>query len=217
MDEHDILFKGYRFRPKKMIKTNIVSFIGSIISPKIRKTKKKYIQLGCGSNLPENFENLDFFPMRFKEIFSFKHTCHDLRKSLPYENNIFEGAFSEHTLEHLYYDEAINLLKEIKRILKPGFIFRCTVPDLEIHIDFYNNNLKDDFFDKFTYKAQAFYNLTQNFEHKSIWDYEILSKKMSEIGFKDIVKKKYKEGENLDLLLDLVHRRPGTLYIECKS
>ena len=73
------------------------------------------------------------------------------------------------------------------------------------------------FFDKFTYKAQALYNLTQNFEHKSIWDYEILSKKMSEIGFKDIVKKKYKEGENLDLLLDLVHRRPGTLYIECKS
>ena len=40
MDEHDILFKGYRLRPKKMIKTNIVSFIGSIISPKIRKTKK---------------------------------------------------------------------------------------------------------------------------------------------------------------------------------
>ena len=40
---------------------------------------------------------------------------------------------------------------------------------------------------------------------------------MSEIGFKDIVKKKYKDGENLDLLLDLAHRRPGTLYIECKS
>ena len=61
-------------------------------------------------------------------------------------------------LEHLYYDEAINLLIEIKRILKPGFIFRCTVPDLEIHVDFYNNNLKDDVFDKFTYKAQAFFN-----------------------------------------------------------
>ena len=73
------------------------------------------------------------------------------------------------------------------------------------------------FFDKYTTKAQAFYNLTQNFEHKSIWDYEILSKKMSEIGFKDIVKKKYKEGENLDLLLDLELRRPETLYIECKS
>ena len=40
---------------------------------------------------------------------------------------------------------------------------------------------------------------------------------MGEIGFKDIVKKKYKEGENLDLLLDLELRRPETLYIECKS
>ena len=214
MDHYDLLFKGYRARLKKKIKMNIVSFIGSIISPKIRKTNNQYIQIGCGSTLTKNFDNLDFFPLRFKEIFSKKHIGHDIRKPLPYEDHVFEGAFSEHTLEHLYYDEVLNLLKEIKRVLKPGCIFRCTVPDLKKYIDFYNNNLKDDFFDKFTYKAQALYNLTQNFEHKSIWDYEILSKKMSEIGFKDIVKKKYKEGENLDLLLDLEHRRPGTLYIE---
>ena len=46
MDHHNILFKGYRARLKKKIKMNIVSFIGSIISPKIRKTNNQYIQIG---------------------------------------------------------------------------------------------------------------------------------------------------------------------------
>ena len=40
MEAHDILFKGYRFRPKKVIKMNLVSFIGDIISPKIKVAKK---------------------------------------------------------------------------------------------------------------------------------------------------------------------------------
>ena len=217
MDDHDILFKGYRFRAKKQIKANLISFIGGVLSPKIRKTQNKYIQLGCGSELKENFDNLDFYPMRFKEIGNFKHIYHDLRRPLPYENEKFEGAFSEHTLEHLYYDEALNLLKEIKRILKPGAIFRCTVPDLEKYIDFYNGNLSDNFFNKFSFKAQALYNLTQNYEHKSVWDYELLSKKITEVGFKDVCKKKYKDGENSNLLLDLESRRSETLYIECKS
>ena len=45
MDHYDLLFKGYRARLKKKIKMNIVSFIGSIISPKIRKTNNQYIQI----------------------------------------------------------------------------------------------------------------------------------------------------------------------------
>ena len=82
---------------------------------------------------------------------------------------------------------------------------------------FYNNNLTNDFFDRFTYKAQAIYCLTQNYTHRSVWDYELLSKKMIEIGFKNIVQKKYKEGENSELLLDLESRKLETLYVECKS
>ncbi len=217
MDAHDILFRGYRYKPKKVIKMDLVSLIGGMLSPKIRKSSKKYIQIGCGNNIQENFENLDFYPMKLREIFKSKHIGHDLRKPLPYESKKFEGAFSEHTLEHLYYDEAINLLKEIKRVLKSGSIFRCTVPDLKKYNDFYNGNIRNEFFDKFIYKAQAFFNLTQNYQHKSIWDYEILSEKLTEVGFTDVCERKYKDGENSNLLLDLEFRRSETLYIECKS
>jgi predicted SAM-dependent methyltransferase len=217
MDDHNIFFKGYRFKPKKIIKMEIISFLGNIFSPKIRETNSKYIQLGCGNNIAKNFDNLDFFPMRFKEILSYKHIAHDLRKPLRYKNETFFGAFTEHTLEHLYYDEAINLLKEIKRILKPGSIFRCTVPDLRKYVEFYNNGVKKNFFKKFNYKAQAFYNLTQNYGHRSVWDYEILSSKLLEVGFNTVVQKEYKEGEDLNLLLDLELRKDETLYVECKA
>ena len=126
MNDHDLLFKGYRTKPKKIIKQEIVSFFGRLLSQKIRKPKNKYIQLGCGDSLPKNFDNIDFFPTRIKNIKSTKHICHDLRYPLPYEDNTFDGGFSEHTIEHFHYDEAINLLKEIKRVLKLNSIFRIT-------------------------------------------------------------------------------------------
>ena len=217
MDDHNIFFKGYRFKPKKIIKMEIISFLGNVFSPKIRETNSKYIQLGCGNNIAEGFDNLDFYPMRFKEIFQHKHIAHDLRKPLRYKNDTFLGAFTEHTLEHLYYDEAINLLKEIKRILKPGSIFRCTVPDLQKYIEFYNNGAKINFFKKFNFKAEAFYNLTQNYGHRSVWDYEMLSSNLLEVGFNSVVQKKYKEGEDINLLLDLELRKDETLYVECKA
>ena len=98
-----------------LIKAEIISFIGRILSPRTRKTKNKYLQIGCGNSLPNNFDNIDFFPTKARDIKSVKHICHDLRYPLPYEDNTFEGGFTEHTLEHLYYDESINLLREIKR------------------------------------------------------------------------------------------------------
>ena len=74
--------------------------------------------------------------MRFKEILSYKHIAHDLRKPLDIKMKRFLVHLQNTLLEHLYYDEAINLLKEIKRILKPGSIFRCTVPDLRKYVEF---------------------------------------------------------------------------------
>jgi len=216
MNDHDLLFKGYRPRPKRLIKAEIISFIGRILSPRTRKTKNKYLQIGCGNSLPNNFDNIDFFPTKVRDIKSVKHICHDLRYPLPYEDNTFEGGFTEHTLEHFYYDESINLLREIKRVLKPNSILRCAIPDLKKYVNFYNGNISNSFFEKFDYKAQAIWCLTQNYTHRSVWDYELLSNKMKEIGLKDIIEKQFYEGQNPDLLLDRESRKLETLYVECK-
>ena len=47
--------------------------------------------------------------------------------------------------------------------------------------------------------------------------FEILSSKLLEVGFNSVVQKEYKEGEDLNLLLDLELRKDETLYVECKA
>ena len=56
MDDHNLFFTGYQKKIKKMLKFEVISFIGRIFSPKIRLSKNKYIQIGCGSNFVSGFE-----------------------------------------------------------------------------------------------------------------------------------------------------------------
>ena len=139
---------------------------------------------------------------------------HDLRYPLPYKNKSFYGAFSEHTLEHLHFGDAINLLKEINRVLIPGSIFRCTVPDLKKYVNFYEKKDTNKFFEKFDSGAQAIWNLTQNYQHLSVWDFNLIKEKLLESGFKNPSEKKYLEGANKDIILDMEFRSPETLYVE---
>ena len=54
-----------------------------------------------------------------------------------------DGVYSCHALEHLHPDDAINLLQEIYRILKPNSYLRIIVPDLEIAVNYYIGKNKD--------------------------------------------------------------------------
>lgn len=53
----------------------------------------------------------------------------DLRKPLPFSAGTFDGCYSSHVIEHLFREEALALLKEAHRILKPGGVCRTLVPD----------------------------------------------------------------------------------------
>jgi len=66
---------------------------------------------------------------------------------LPFENNYFSFAYSEHFFEHLFFDEAIELFKELYRVLKPNSILRIVVPDADLKpisekLGFFDENIK---------------------------------------------------------------------------
>ncbi len=61
----------------------------------------------------------------------------DLRKPLPFGAGSFDGAYSSHTVEHLYRSEAVAMLKEVFRVLRPGGVCRTVVPDLRALVDLY--------------------------------------------------------------------------------
>lgn len=53
----------------------------------------------------------------------------DLRRPLPFADASVDLCYSEHFLEHLYPEEAVDHLREVARILKPGGVYRIVVPD----------------------------------------------------------------------------------------
>ena len=143
---------------KDVLKFECKSLLGRIFSKKIRNPKKNLIHIGCGENIIKDFENLDFYHVRFWKA---RHVQHDLRYPLPYEDGVFEGAFSEHVLEHFYYEDAKFLLAEIYRVLDRGSFFRCAVPNLNVYVQPYIGKPVDKEFKKFSSGCEAFNHLAQ--------------------------------------------------------
>ncbi|MEZ4671550.1 MAG: methyltransferase domain-containing protein [Anaerolineae bacterium] len=119
----------------------------------------KRIHLGCGLNTPTDWINVDgSWNARFAKyplltrLSRYLHVVpsaqlsipwnpdiliHDLRKPLPFPTNSISAVYTSHTLEHLYLDEAQNLLRESFRVLQAGGVLRVVVPDVRAIVDEY--------------------------------------------------------------------------------
>jgi predicted SAM-dependent methyltransferase len=112
----------------------------------------RLLHLGCGLIAPPEWLNVDgswgawlakhrrlrgalqairVLPKRVSEIAwpNNIQIC-DLRRRLPFADASFDACFSSHLIEHLHRDEALELLRDVRRVLKPGGLCRTVVPDL---------------------------------------------------------------------------------------
>ncbi len=83
------------------------------------------LNLGCGSNILENYINLDKFDYYNPNI------VHDLEViPYPFENDSFDEILMSHVLEHIGQDPNIfnNIIKELYRICKNKSIIDIRVP-----------------------------------------------------------------------------------------
>lgn len=113
---------------------------------------------------------------------------YDCRKRLPFTDKSVDFIYTSHFLEHLYRYQAIELLRECKRILKPEGVIRIVVPDLAILAQKYVN--RDRLFYKRLYqnsevKEQASGNiadqLVQNFYGYDSWSKPNLIQKIQRL------------------------------------
>jgi len=70
-----------------------------------------------------NFVGLTLTPAHDREI------RHDLASALPYGDDSIAKIQAQDVLEHVVFDKVAFVFDEIYRVLKPGGIFRLSVPD----------------------------------------------------------------------------------------
>ena len=176
-----------------------------------------YLHIGCGPNIFTGFTNLDFYRAReARRVGGDKIFRHDLRYPLPFADDTFRGAFSEHCLEHFYPAQALAILRETCRVLKPGGIFRCAVPDLATYVRFYNGEPVKGL-EIYESGCEAMWSLTQNWGHLSLWDAPTLTGKLLLAGFQSAEVRAFGQGENPDLLMDTPNHQWDTIYVEARK
>ena len=83
------------------------------------------LNLGCGRRRHPAWTNADLVPTT-PEVLRV-----DVREPLPFADGEFDAVYASHVLEHLSPGRAVALVREIRRVLRPGGTIRLVVPDLE--------------------------------------------------------------------------------------
>jgi predicted SAM-dependent methyltransferase len=93
------------------------------------------LNFGCGTRIAAGWTNVDFHSSdrRVQRV--------NLLAGLPFPANYFDAVYSSHVLEHFTLEQAISLLREALRVLKPGGVIRIVVPDLEATVQEYQRVL----------------------------------------------------------------------------
>jgi len=61
-------------------------------------------------------------------------------KPIPLEDGSVDLVFCSHLVEHLFDDQVDYLFDEVRRVLRPGGVFRVTCPGIDYYINEYNSD-----------------------------------------------------------------------------
>ena len=216
----DIFESGLEVSLKGLLDFELRSLVGRTFfnrRPALNEYKN-FLNLGCGPQLIEDkfWVNADFFRSRSKIV-----KCNfwglDLRYPLKCQDAVWDGIFTEHTLEHLYPREVRALLKELYRTMKSGAIIRIIVPNLKHYLEFSSQQKENPAFEKFNSQCEAIRRLTQDYFHHSLWDADLLISELERVGFVNAKEANYREGVMDELLKDQESRKWESLYVEARK
>lgn len=174
----------------------------------------RLLNLGCGDVQPEGWLNADFAtPRWWLQRRRWPQWNLDASRRWRCPDDWFEGIHCEHMLEHVPYDVAIHVVRECRRVLRPGGVLRVSVPDVRKFVDFYNRLPSHSRFDKYQLGAVAISRLTQCDAHLSVWDAPTLIGLLREVGFREVVEQRYGVSR-LARVIDVPDRAWESCYVE---
>lgn len=199
------------------------------------------VNLGCGLAVAKGWTNVDAslnalvasWPSAFHRLlyrfsganryYSLSDYCallqdhvfvhRDLSGCLPFPDQSVDFLYCSHFLEHLSRPDALRLLKESNRVLKPAGMLRICVPDLAYAVALYAQGESK--------KMLANYFFVEDLEssmarHRYMYDYPLLEAALRESGFASVTRCSYRQGATPDLgMLD--NRPEDTLFVEARK
>ena len=109
--------------------------------------------------------------------------------NFPFEDNSVEMIYSSHFLEHLSFEQANFVFKEIYRVLQYNGRIRVSVPDFEFFIKKYFEK-DSNFWDKKGWPGQTIalqlQYVSRGMGHMCMYDFETLQHLLVHTGFKNI-------------------------------
>jgi len=187
---------------------------------KLDPARTNLLDLGAADTPAGDFIAIDFFGR--KGVYGA-----DLRYPLLIDDASVDGIFTEHTFEHMAFDDVRRLVAECLRVLKPGGRMRVIVPDVSIFVARYQANDLAWFQEwervtllprgrRFVTPMQALSFITQEYGHRSAWDFASLVKVLGDAGFAEVEHAAYRQGRDPRLLRDKDSdsRRLVSIYAE---
>lgn len=145
---------------------------------KPRDPEGHYVHLGSGTNYIDGMINVEGFVARKRDAWL------DLRNPLPFRDASVYFVWCSHTIEHFFPDEAMRILREIRRVLKPEGVARIAVPCFEHALEIANGHPAEDpkrvFPDPY---GQALDYLFCDGQHKYGYSYSVLERFARDAGF----------------------------------
>jgi len=144
----------------------------------------------------------------------------DLRKKLPFGNELISHIYNEHFIEHITKEESINLLKECYRVLKNGGIIRLSTPNLKSIIAAYLARNLTEWSDVSWLPNSPCDLINESMRlwgHQYLYDAEALVVVLKEAGFNSVKFVNYRESDDQEFIK--IENRPfhNELIIEARK
>ena len=117
-----MMSKAERFDAGMMSKAEIDEAFGAL-DKKATDKGCQFLDVGCGNAKAPGHVGLDRYPFPGVDV------VRDIRRGLPFNDNIFGGVRMHHCLEHFGGEDLLFLVNEVWRVVRSGGILEITVPD----------------------------------------------------------------------------------------